>query len=342
MSALGNPGPQDNYYFSGIDSGWLASRFEEDYGRFPYIGAEKKLEAMQKDKPLWRRVVESVLRRANIQSLAGYVTQKIIGCKPSPDSAPNKLAEDLIKVFDDESNKRTITKFLADAQKDCRKHQRYFDAVGVAGLGKIRLSQANQASLQDEMIVVCGQLVHRDAIAQYNGLFSQTVSKLPGEWLLGDFPPMGMVDANNDRFKGKVVCLTMEKQFGPIFQQTLPFRKDIGWYPYCRVTGFFQEPGPNQSAPSLDMVMAEFRRPKQYQEVGSSYVSFLEGELKRPNNLASRSDLLCASYVLPIVAKWSGIENFTASPPAKIVLQQYMAATGADLPKALATWYANI
>ena len=150
MSAFGNLGPQDNYYFSGIESGWLASRFEEDYGRFPYIGAEKKLEAMQKDKPLWRRVVESVVRRAKIQSLAGYVTQKIIGWKPSPDSAPNKLAEDLIKVFDEERNKRTITKFLADAQKDCRKHQRYFDAVGVAGLGKIRLSQANQASLQDE------------------------------------------------------------------------------------------------------------------------------------------------------------------------------------------------
>ena len=341
MSALGNPGPQDDYYFSGIESGWLASRFENDYGRFPYIGARQRLEAMQKEKSLVRRVVEAVLMRARIKSLVGYVTEKIIGWKPSQGSDPNKLAEDLIKVFDEERNKQAITKYLADTQKGCRERRRYFDAVGIAVPNGIRLSQANQASLHDEMIVVCGHLVHRDALAQYNGLFSQSVSKLPGEWLLGDFPPMGMVDGN-DRFKGKVICLTMEKQFGSIFQQYLPFRKDIGWYPYCRVTGFFKEPGLGQSAPSLDMVMAEFRRPKQYQEEGSSYVSFLEGELKHPVYFASRSNLLCASYVLPLLAKGSSIENFTAPPPEKTILKQYMAAAGADLPRALVSWYANI
>src|SRR5580704_14320923 len=134
MSALGNAGPQDDYYFSGIRSGWLASRFEEDYGRFAYIGARDRLEAMQKDKSVVRRVVEAVFRRVKIKSLLGYVTEKIIGWKPSPDSDPNKLAEDLIKVFDDERNKQAITKFLADTQNDCRKRQRYFDAVGVAVL----------------------------------------------------------------------------------------------------------------------------------------------------------------------------------------------------------------
>ncbi len=332
-------GNQDDYNFLDITSGWLKERFEEEYSRFPYIGARDKLLQMQKEKSVGRRVLEAVLKRMKITSIVGYITEKIIGWRPSQGSEPNKLAEDLIKVFDEESNKRTIARFLTDIQKKCEKRGRFFATLSV--WSQARLSKAAQSSLQDEMIVVTGQLVHRDAIAQYNSLMAQTVKDLPGEWLMADFPPNGMVPAN-DRFDGKVICLITEKKFNDIFQHYLPFRKDIGWYPCCRVTGFFKEAGYGQSAPSVDLVMAEFRRPKPYQAEGRNYFSFLAGELNYLNWFESRSVVVVASYVLPLLAKGSSIEDFKVSDPGeKAILQKYIALVGTDLPTALDSWYTN-
>jgi hypothetical protein len=246
----------------------------------------------------------------------------------------------LIEVFDEESNKRTITRFLADTQNQCKKHHRYFETVSIWSSSGPSLSKVDQSSLQDEMVVVSGQSVHRDTVTQYNGRMAQTVANLPGEWLLADFPPHEMVEAN-DRFDGKVICIVMEKEFSQIFQRFLPFRRDIGWYPYCRVTGFFKEPGYGQSAPSIDIVMVEFKRPKPYQAEGRDYFSFLERELKSPNWLQASSDLLSASYVLPLLAKGSSIENFKADPNEKTILQRYVALAGTALPSALGNWYAN-
>jgi hypothetical protein len=330
----------DSFSFLGIDDrGWLAQRFEVDFSRFPYIGARNRLLKIQKEKSLARRVLEAIVRRVKLKSLLGYITERIIGWKPSQDSEPNKLVEDLIKVMDEESNKRTITRFLTDTQKRCKKRQRYFNAV--SGWRSSSLAKADQSSLEDEMVVVSAQLVHRNAVSQYDGRMAQTAASLPGEWLLVDFPPHGMVAANSS-FDGKMICLVMEKEFSIIFQQYLPFRTDIGWYPYCRVTGFFKEPGFGQSAPSLDVVMVEFRRPKPYQAEGSDYFSFLDGELKTPILLNNRSDVLLASYVLPLLAKGSSIENFkTTSNAERTTLQQYLALAGPDLPDALKGWYAN-
>ena len=138
----------------------------------------------------------------------------------------------------------------------------------------------------------------------------------------------------------------MEKQFNQVFQQYLPFRKDIAWYPYCRVTGFFKEPGYGHSAPSLDIVMVEFRPPKSYQTGGREFFVFLKSELHNSINrrihLESRSDLLSASYVLPLLAKGSSIETFKAAPEEKTLLQEYLGLAGTDLPVALKSWYENV
>jgi len=328
----------DDYYNF---PGWLEEKFEHDFSRFPYIGARDKLVQMQKEKSAVRRVLETVIMRVKLTSLLGYITESIIGWKPSQGSEPNKLAEDLIKVFDEERNKRSIVRFLAATQEQCKKRHRYFYTVSV--YSPAPLSRAPQSSLQDEMVVVSGQLVHKDAIAQYNNRMAQTVASLPGEWLLVDSPPHGMVDS----FDGRVVCLVMEKQFSSIFQQYLPFRKDIGWYPYGRVTGFFKEPGFRESGPSLDVVMVEFRRPKPFQAEGKDFFEFLERQV-RINPLIPKEfhatqdvDFLLASYVLPLLAKGSHIEDFKATPPEKVILQQYFAQSTSSLPNALVAWYAN-
>jgi hypothetical protein len=110
----------------------------------------------------------------------------------------------------------------------------------------------------------------------------------------------------------------------------------------CKLTGGVIVVSGQASLDARRCVMAEFRRPKQYQAAGPDYFSFLERELKTPNYLKERSNLVVASYILPLLAKQSNIENFKVSNPSeKSILQQYTALAGADLPVALSSWYGN-
>lgn len=88
--------------------------------------------------------------------------------------------------------------------------------------------------------------------------------------------------------------------------------------------------------------MTEFRRPKPYAEQGRAIFEFLDGELKHPIWLADMSNLLVASYMLPLVASGSNIVKFTAADDDKRILQTYVAAAGDGLPNGLRDWYAKV
>jgi hypothetical protein len=150
-----------------------------------------------------------------------------------------------------------------------------------------------------------------------------------------------MID-DNERFDGNVLGLVTEPSFDQMFRYELPFRKDVGWYPYCRVPGFFQEPASKESMPSLEIIMVEFRRPKPYESEKTSCFSFLKDEVETPNYLEKRWEFLRASYILPLLAKGSNLENFKVSTDQKKILRGYVANTGGDLPAALANWYAGV
>jgi hypothetical protein len=62
-----------------------------------------------------------------------------------------------------------------------------------------------------------------------------------------------------------------------VFQYDLPLGKDIGRYPDCRFTGFFEESG-SKPLPSLEIVMVEFMRPNPYQAEDCS--AFLQREMQ--------------------------------------------------------------
>jgi hypothetical protein len=118
---------------------------------------------------------------------------------------------------------------------------------------------------------------------------------------------MGMDDAS-ERFDGNLLSLVTEPNFERMFQYDLPFGKDIGWYPDCRFTGFFEESG-SRPMPSLEIVMVEFMRPKPYQVEGPIVLHFFNAEMQDPNALKQRWAFLPASYLLPLPAKVSSVEN---------------------------------
>jgi hypothetical protein len=342
MSTLGdlfNVNQKDEFYFNGLDSGWFSDMFEVEFRRFPYIGARDRLMQLQKEKSLLRKLIESASKRVKMTSLISLVSEHLLGWKLPQGAAPNKLAEDIIKILDDEQAKRAVEEFLTSTQKQCRKNGRYFDAIGneIASRGN-RLCRANQATLHNQMIVLTGQLVHKSAIGQYNGKLAQTVSVLPNDWLISDYPPPGFVPENR-KFDGRILYLTTGKEFEVVFQKFLPFRRNIGWYPYVRMTGFFQEPGYGESIPSLALVMCEFRPPKPYLDIGRDYSLFLKGELTNPIYLKDKSSLLLASYALPILAIGSNISDYDADAKERAILVSYLKLAGNEIPHALEGWY---
>jgi hypothetical protein len=187
---------EDRYYFGALTSGWFSANFEPQFSRFPFIGAREKLAELQKEKSVFRSVIESFSKRVKITSLLSLVTEHVLGMKLPKSNEPNKLAEDLIKKLDEERYKKTVERFLSEIQEECKEKKRYFNSVSVYRADGANFSSAKQSALQNEIVVVSGQLVHKNAIAQYNDKMAQTVSNLPGEWLLVDFPPHGMVPGN--------------------------------------------------------------------------------------------------------------------------------------------------
>jgi hypothetical protein len=332
---------EDRYSFAALTLGWFSENFENAFSHFPFIGARDKLAELQKRKSVFRSVIESFSKRVKITSLLSLVTEHVLGVKLPKNNEPNKLAEDLIKKLDEERYKKTVELFLSEIQENCKKEKRYFNSVSVYTAAGAALFSAKQAALQNEIVVVSGQLVHKDAIAQYNDKMAQTVSNLPGEWLLADFPPHGMVSRNKS-FEGGAIGLEIEKEFAELFKNYLPYDVEFGWYPYARVTGFYKEPGYGKSLPTLSVIMTEFRRPKQYAKQGREIFSLLDEDLKDPNYLKDKSSLLLASYALPLVAKGANIDNFVASPDEKSILQRYLQRGGGELPKGLRGWYDKV
>jgi hypothetical protein len=329
----------DSYYCSGLGSSWFSENFDDYLSRFPFIGARERLVELQKKKTILRSMVEAISKRVKITSILSLISEHIIGVKLPTGAEPNKLAEDLIKILDEERNKQAIERFLANLQAKCRKSKRYFDSISMYLANGTSFSKATPSTLQNEIVVVSGQLVHKKSIAQYNDTMAQTVSNLP-EWLLTDFPPHGMV-SKNDRFDGAAIGLEIEKEFSELFGQYLPFNTEFGWYPYARVTGFFKEPGFGKSLPTVAVIMTEFKRPRAFEKQRREIFSFLGGELEHLIYLSKRSNFLLATYLLPLIVKGANIQRFVPAPDEKSIIEAYVQNAGDDLPLGLKSWYEN-
>jgi hypothetical protein len=315
--------------------GWFSANFADSYSPYPYIGARALLTKMMSEKGLLQRIVEAVAQRATFSSILRAVTAHFgLPALQGSTQDTNKLAKDLIAIFDDERAKKTISSFLVGAQRSCNKQKRFFTSVERYGSGE-RLVRADYSQLRDKMVVIESGLVHRATIAQYNPNFAQTAAKLGSPWMLSDLPPHAMVE-DNDEFHGKVVSLALDDDVEAIFKGQLPFDADIGWYPYCRVTGFFVE-GP--FAPLVTVALLEYRKTQPYFEVAKDFINMLASEQRNLIYLDDASDRIMAAYVLPMLAAGSAISQLTMGASALATVAQFRNDCGSQMPAALQPWY---
>jgi len=327
----------DSFFFLGFDdAGWFDRNFEP-FHLFGYVGDRDRLMASMTKKSIWRQVIEVFAPRLNLATIVNALAQYPL-LKVDPEKT---LAHEVIKILTSEENRRTLTQLLEVTYKLNLKKGRYFDRVARPGRAPA-VCDADFKKLQDQLITVEAQLIHRDAVQQYNTAAAATLRSSSEEWLLSDFPPPGLV-RGNDRFSGKFLLLREDPGFSDVFAETLPFARDIGWYPYVRITGYFDASRlSTERHPCMSISLVEYRRPRMITEVQDDALQFLEGELSGRNRLSDWSNLVLFAYLFPLLFNASNLKPSEADADVSVLLKRYISVVGADLPKSVNAYYAAL
>jgi len=184
--------------------------------------------------------------------------------------------------------------------------------------------------------------LHRSAVHQFSKTTDAALKTSVGEWILGQFPPHCLVEANSS-FDGKLLILKEDQGFTKIFSALLPFNPEISWYPYVRVTGFFDASRiQTEILPSLSISLVEYRRPKLFQEIRNSVLNFAKQEFKKPNWLDSWSNMLLFGYLAPLLFKGNNLEATDADPEFAEVFHSYFLQAQNELPHSLTAFYSSL
>jgi hypothetical protein len=331
----------DDFYLSGLDKGrWFSKHFIEEYQLFGYIGDRGRLTKFQEEKPFYWRLIEIVVPRAKIYSLIKLVSGFDLSALV-PNGGDNAMAKQIIDLLNEHRNNKTLSQFLKSVYKNCTKQGRYFDSISHRFDKHSSLYEARMNELSDNLLVVEGHLVHRSTIAQYNSDVAQSLRASKGEWVLSDCPPHAMVKANRF-FKGQLLLLKEDDGFTKAFAEYLPFCPQIGWFPYCRIVGFFNSAKQTTEVyPTLSVSLVEYRRPRLFTEVGGDIIDFLKQEINHKNYLKEWSENVLAGYLIPLIRWGSNLNNSKPDEHDREILMKWQ-QEARDVPAQLESWYRHV
>lgn len=332
----------ERFSFPGMTNrGWFDSYFEP-FQFFDYAGDKGRLAAARARKTFLRQFFDMFASNMSLAAALKLLANVDLG-KPEQGQS---VGEKISKLLDQRDARRTLVEFLALEHKKQKKGGRYFEVVGLDRFEQHNIFRAKFDALEDELVTVEGQLIHRDAVKQYSDTIHSALGSSRGNWLLSDFPPHGLVDRNSE-FTGKILLLQEDENFSPAFADILPFYRAFGWYPYVRITGFFNAKGQSKELfPRLSISLIEYRRPKSYLEVRDAITTFIQRELhdygKNRNYLEEWSEFLLFGYLAPILFLHINKGPEKAEAPLASLLHEFAEIVGADLPIHLRRFYDSI
>ncbi len=350
----------EEFYFLGLKGGWFESTFQP-FHLFGYVGDRDRLQKELAEKSILRRLIEIFAPRFNIGTILKMLTSfDLLHVDPK-----KSVAQEIINIVNERENNRKLTELLQVIYRRGVKKGTYFSRVA-SGYTKDTLFKSDLNGLNDQIVTVEGQLVHRSSVSQFNRALASTLGASKGNWLLTDFPPQGLVPENSS-FNGSVLLLREDPGFTDVFSKYLPFCLDVGWYPYVRITGFFDATRlQTEILPSLTISLVEYRRPKLFPEVRKWILDFGEGEIgrdpseakpqtkasafpvpdfsKKPsrNFLKDDPDLLLFGYLAPILFRGSNLNSEDADAETAMLLRWYRKIAGNTLPNALVPFYSSL
>jgi hypothetical protein len=306
----------DNFYFSALKDGWFNNCFEP-YHLFGYIGDRELLNKELEKKSLPRKIIEIIAPRVSIASVLNSISEIDL-----LSSNKTTIAQDVITLVTEHENQRKITEILGQLYTKAKKEGTYYDDIANRYGGSLFDSNFNK--LQSNLVTIEGQLVNKNAVPQYSKSVSSSLRVSQQEWMLADYPPHAFVD-NNSSFMGKVILLDTDDGFSEAFSGLLPFNRELGWYPYVRITGFFDSSKiQTQLFPSMSVCFVEYRRPIMYRDLREKLLYFMKIEFSRINFLEEWSNLILFSYLYPILFKGSNMEPNDSDDELKSYLKKYL------------------
>jgi hypothetical protein len=328
---------RDNFTFEGLDS-WFDRHFEP-YHLFGYIGDQKALTEYRTTKSVFRQTLEAIGPKISLPSV------NIAGINLGLSNGESEVAKKIIDIINEAETKRQINEFLKEAQDQCSKEGRSFNSIGIAqkrGRRKHAITTAVPAEMQNRLVVVEAQLINRGTVKQYASDSAQQLQASKEEWLLSDFPPHGLVK-DNPQFKGDLLRLKEDNDFSDTFAEYLPFARRIGWYPYCRITGFYDlSTLDTEVFPRMSICLVEYRPPQLLQKVEKNILEFLSTMMLTKDPLGrfrfSLSERTTAAYILPIVTARSRIKDYKVKT-SKSEVEEFVNSLEDDLPITLKDWY---
>jgi hypothetical protein len=164
---------------------WFNSYIRQDNVLFHYIGERQLLMAALTARPFFRRLLDLVLPHANISALL----KAVAGIPPLSSTTAPTLGSDIVAAWNAADLQRTLAELLALHHEKSRSEGRNFEQVTRLAYNKAAVFTTRFQDLQDRLATIQGQLIHRDALQQYNPLAAVPVLKSQSEWFLADTPP---------------------------------------------------------------------------------------------------------------------------------------------------------
>lgn len=282
---------------------WFENYFE-NYHLFGYIGDRGNLNQELTKKGFWRKLIEIIVPKVNIATILNSISE--INLVKNNSSAT--IAEEIIELVTEHNNQKKVNEVLENIYKNAKKNKIYFNKVSSFDIQGNTLFKSDFNQLQSRLITVEGQLIHKKSISKYSQTVYKSLNTSPQEWILSDFPPYSFTD-NISSFDGKVILLNEDKGFSETFGDLLPFNKDIEWYPYVRITGFFDiSKIQTQLYPSMTMCFIEYRRPINYRAKRKNLLDLIQSEIRHPIYLKDLEDKILLNYLCRIIFKGSNID----------------------------------
>jgi hypothetical protein len=267
--------------------GW-ANRLFNDYKLFPIIGADEKTIKLLTEAPLWRKLLEPILQRANITTIINSLTG-ISLINSSQGKSLIQETDEIIKAHQEAHT--TLTKKMADIYEKTDNDgyafsnvkNDYAPARGLKG-GNTLYKKINNIN---EMFVTVRGIINKQEkiLSVSDASVGKSIATSKIEWVLADLPYFAM---GHQEFTSGILLLDIDSSVLEKIETFLPFYRDVGWYPYAQVSGYIRYPhSPSHGYPSIKVSWVEYRPPKHPDDIRDILI---RAYTEPPARFATRSD----------------------------------------------------
>jgi len=295
-----------------LASGWSTRYFDDKPTPFRYIGNAASLKRYVEKTTLTEDVIRFLAKRVSVTKMVNSLLTDLLNIpmlKLGKEDNSTILSQ-ILEIWEKHDASKTLTEWFNKKEKNrAVKDGRYFTSVSQHFQSDHALFDSSLPGLDEKFITLEAAICHKSQL-DHNPQLYDTISNSNCDWVMCDYPPVGMTPKNSN-YKGELVFLKLDDGVAEAFSDTLPFTRDIGWFPYCTVAGYIdtKKSDGHDRYPTIAMSLLFQRRPKSPQapEFTNRLRPFLISEIQSVNFLRDMDARVLLYYLVPSMHREWGI-----------------------------------